>query len=133
MAKYVILPDDYLYDGKGTIESIISNTHAISNEILINGEPIYIGASQKVDVTKYLHKGHNRLIVRMYTGLRNTFGPFHHKYGKHYYTGPSVFEGYAEWQDFVIYPELHGNTYIDEYSFVHLYIPKLTIINKGEK
>ena len=54
----------------------------------------------------------------LYSGLRNLFGPHHHVYGKHYYTGPSVFEGFKEWQDTVVYPELPQKTYTEEYSFV---------------
>ncbi len=122
----VIVNYEFDYE-KGDIELEINNTFASSNSFIINGKKINFNASLKEDITKYLIKGKNKLDFVMYQGLRNVFGPFHHKYGKHYYTGPSVFEGYAEWQDYVIYPELKGNTYIDQYSFVHLYIPNVVI------
>lgn len=118
---------NYEYDLCGDVYLEIDNTQAISNNLLINGHSIFIYSSRRVNITKYLKKGINDIYLIEYTGLRNTFGPFHHKYGKHYYTGPSVFEGYSEWQDFVIYPELKGNTYVKEYSFTHLYIPNIKI------
>ena len=70
------------------------------------------------DITNYLIRGENTLKLTLYSGLRNLFGPHHHVYGKHYYTGPSVFEGFKEWQDTVVYPELPQKTYTEEYSFV---------------
>ena len=121
---------EFDYDLKEEINLEITNTFANSNLLKVNNHEIPLNASLKADITKYLNKGKNKIELIEYQGLRNVYGPFHHKYGKHYYTGPSVFEGYAEWQDFVIYPELKGSTYIDEYSFVHLYVPNVILRKK---
>ena len=93
-----------------------------------------IAPYDKTDITDYLKKGKNTIKLTLYSGLRNTFGPHHHIYGKHYYTGPSVFEGVGEWQDVVVFPELSGSTFTEKYSFVAfgakgIYIEK----NKGMK
>ena len=71
-----------------------------------------------IDITDYLHKGKNKIKIVLYSTARNVLGAFHHIYGKHYYVGPSVFEGYKEWQDVVMFPEIQQNTWTDKYSFV---------------
>lgn len=121
---------NYEYDLSGEVYIEIDNTSAISCNLLINGNNLFVDAGRRLNISKYLKEGNNEIYLIEYTGLRNTFGPFHHKYGKHYYTGPSVFEGYSEWQDFVIYPELKGSTYVNEYSFTHLFIPNIKISKK---
>lgn len=97
----------------------IDELDAIVAEAELNGKRFDVTASyDKTDITDDLVCGENVLKLTLYAGLRNLFGPHHHVYGKHYYTGPSVFEGVKEWQDVVVYPELSENTYREEYSFV---------------
>ena len=97
----------------------IDNLEAVVAEAELNGKKFVVAADyDKTDITKYLIRGENTLKLTLYSGLRNLFGPHHHVYGKHYYTGPSVFEGFKEWQDTVVYPELPQKTYTEKYSFV---------------
>ncbi len=124
-AEYVV---DY---SGGNVRVVVPNTCAVYAELELNGRnyPVYAGG--KIDVTEGLVMGKNRLNLTLYASFRNLFGPLHHVYGKHFYTGPSVFEGYAEYQDAVVYPELKGETFTDNYSFVPLVVPPLGIEYSG--
>ena len=103
------------------------NTFAVAGELTVNGMVFPLEARGEAEVTAALKEGDNVVKLKLYSSLRNIFGPHHHVYGKHYYTGPAVFEGYTEWQDAVVYPELKGSTYRNEYSFVKLIVPALTV------
>lgn len=97
-------------------------------EVFINDKLIdVISKSEKIDITDFLKNGDNSIRIKLYSGLRNLFGPHHHKYGKHLYVGPSVFDGIKEWQDEVVSPELKGETWTDKYSFVEFGISKIFI------
>lgn len=97
----------------------IDEFHAVCGELNVNGNVMPLGAcAMQNEITPYLHAGKNHIRITLYSSLRNLFGPLHHVYGKHYYTGPSVFSGYKEWQDKVIYPELGNDTWTDDYSFI---------------
>lgn len=103
-------------------------TDAMCIEAEVNGNKIFLGVPPyKTDITEFLCNGKNVLRITLYSGLRNLFGPHHHVYGKHYYTGPSVFEGRKEWQDEVIYPELKGSTWTDDYSFVRFGLKEIKV------
>ncbi len=92
---------------------------AVSATVEINGKPFELYGN-KVNVTSAICTGDNHFKLILHSGLRNLFGAHHHKYGKQLYTGPSVFEGYCEWQDIVINPEIpfQSSTYVPDYSFV---------------
>lgn len=130
-AEYKIKSD--LFGDKTLIKA--GENFASYAEMEINGKIYSLVNDKEVDITSSLEKGKDaKITLTLYSNSRNIFGPFHHVYGKHYYTGPSVFEGYAEWQDAVIYPELKGNTYIDGYSFTHFCVPTLSVLTiKREK
>ena len=100
-------------------------------EITVNDKTFdLIFANERIDVTNELKNGENVIKIKLYSGLRNLFGPHHHKYGKHYYVGPSVFGGIKEWQDEVVYPELKGSTWTDDYSFVEFGLSGIYIEEK---
>ncbi len=109
------------------IKISIGESYACFAELDVNGTKISVISDRDIDVKELLTGKKDKITLTLYSSIRNLFGPHHHIYGKHYYTGPSVFEGYAEWQDAVIYPELKGNTYVDNYSFVHFIVPELKI------
>lgn len=112
---------EFEFDGDKSCRVLfgIEKFDAVVVEAEINDSKFPIIAPyDKTDITDYLKKGKNTIKLTLYSGLRNTFGPHHHIYGKHYYTGPSVFEGVGEWQDVVVFPELSGSTFTEKYSFV---------------
>lgn len=109
----------YLSYGKSDVTCFVA---AVNGHKILLGVPPY-----KTDITEYLRNGENVLRLTLYSGFRNLLGPHHHKYGKHYYTGPSVFEGRKEWQDEVIYPELKGDTWTENYSFVRFGLREIKV------
>ncbi|GHV01279.1 glycoside hydrolase [Clostridia bacterium] len=72
----------------------------------------------RIDMTDFLVAGGNTIEIRMTSGARNLFGPFHHIKGRHPYVGHTVFKGYVEFEDFVVFPELKGSTWTDKYAVV---------------
>lgn len=101
---------------------------AVSGSVEVNGIPFELYGN-RIDVTSAIRMGENEIKLILYSGLRNLFGAHHHKYGKQLYTGPSVFEGYCEWQDVVINPEIPfgSRTYVPDYSFVDFGVKGLRI------
>lgn len=92
---------------------------AVSGSVEVNGISFELYGN-RINVTSAIRMGENEIRLILHSGLRNLFGAHHHKYGKQLYTGPSVFEGYCEWQDVVINPEIPfgSRTYVPDYSFV---------------
>jgi hypothetical protein len=72
----------------------------------------------RIDITDFLAAGDNTVEIRMTSGARNLFGPFHHVKGRHPYVGHTVFKGYVEFEDFVAFPELKDSTRTDKYAVV---------------
>ncbi|MBQ4585348.1 MAG: hypothetical protein IJA82_03990 [Clostridia bacterium] len=54
--------------------------------------------SSKLDISKYLQKGENEIIITLTVGNRNLLGPFH-TIGEHGFVGPDTFERLGSWQD----------------------------------
>ena len=105
-----------------------SKPDAFCAVVQINGKAALAGIPPyRIDITGFIKDGTNKISIKLFSTARNLLGPHHHVYGKHYYTGPSVFEGVQEWQDFVVYPELTGKTWVNEYSFIEFGLKDLFI------
>lgn len=69
----------------------------------------------EIDITKYVHKGKNRLTVDVVSSLRNTFGPLHNKNCDLEFVSPSSFIDEQNWTEkyqFVPYGLLKGAEFV---------------------
>ena len=84
------------------------------------------------DITDYLLDGENLFEIEIVSTARNFFGPFHHIKGRHNEVGHSIFKGYVEFDDPVVFIELKDakSTWTDESSFAPFGIRNLRIITK---
>ena len=82
----------------------------------------------RIELTKLLQTGGNTLEIVLFSTARNLFGPFHHVKGRHNYIGPTIFKGYVEFEDPVVFPELVGkNTWTDDVSVIPFGIGEISI------
>lgn len=86
------------------------------------------------DITTYLNQGENNLKLEIFSSARNLFGPHHHIKGRHNYVGHTVFKGYTEFEDPVVFPEISGkNTWTDDISVAPLGIKNLRLTTLKRK
>ena len=87
-------------------------------QLFVNGEDagMLIWASGKPDITDFLKDGENKLVLRLYSGLRNLLGPHHYRYGESYYVGVSTFGDLPGWCEDV--EGVSGNIWRDGFCFV---------------
>ena len=92
----------------------VSNEKSCLCRVLVNGEEAGLVAWHpwRVDVTRFLRDGNNRLEIEVVGTLRNTMGPLHHKAGDSLpWVGPEQFVDEENWTDqynFVPYGLLGG-------------------------
>jgi hypothetical protein len=70
----------------------------------------------KPEITEFLKDGENRLVLRLYSGLRNLLGPHHYRHGESYYVGVSTFGDLPGWCEDV--EGVSGNIWRDGFCFV---------------
>ena len=70
-------------------------------EIYCNGTLLWEGYDPdcSVDLTPSVTEGKNRLCVRLYSNLRNVFGPHHHRLGDPDFVGATAFSDGLGWSD----------------------------------
>ena len=70
-------------------------------EIYINGKPVWEGYAPEFDgdVSAYVRAGENDIEIRLYSSLRNIFGPFHHREGDPAFVGLTAFADGGGWSD----------------------------------
>ncbi len=100
-AGTVSLGQDFEIDdaeGKRVMLSLNRPAAAVS-EVWINGKLAseLPWAPFDVDITNYVVKGINRLMLKLYSGNRNLLGPHHHVKGEVYNVGPDSFTGRWSW------------------------------------
>lgn len=83
-------------------------------KVYVNGSCAWEGYGPEcaVDVTPFLREGRNELSVRIYSEMRNVFGPFHHRGGDPAFVGSTAFADGHGWSD----PE--GSLWRPRYAFV---------------
>ena len=105
-------------------------------QITVNGKVLDgIGiAPYECDITDYLSCGVNLIDIELYSTARNFFGPFHHIKGRHNEVGHTIFKGYVEFEDPVVFIELKDakTTWTDESSFAPFGIKNFRLVIKGE-
>jgi hypothetical protein len=105
-------------------------------QITVNGKVLDgIGiAPYECDITDYLSSGVNLIDIELYSTARNFFGPFHHIKGRHNEVGHTIFKGYVEFEDPVVFIELKDakTTWTDESSFAPFGIKNFRLVIKGE-
>lgn len=72
----MVLHGNYYYDGVGEREICLFGRY-VAATVSINGQERDFVLSEKIDVTKLLHKGENQVTIRVKSSLRNLFGPHH--------------------------------------------------------
>lgn len=87
-------------------------------QLFVNGEDagMLLWAPTKSDITDLLKNGENKLVLRLYSGLRNLLGPHHYRYGESYYVGVSTFGDLPGWCEDV--EGVSGNIWRDGFCFV---------------
>ncbi len=70
-------------------------------EIYVNGRLVKEGCGPEADeeISAYVHEGVNEIAVRLYSSLRNIFGPFHHSAGDPAFVGMTAFADGGGWSD----------------------------------
>ena len=125
---------NYAEDGRYYISSL--DLKGVLATVLIDNTEVgkIFSDYDRLDITKYLKFGKNRVSVRLYGSNRNLMGPHHHITGEPHFVGPSTFRGIKGFEDFVT-PEIRSeNTYTDNYSFVPFGISKIRLtIEKAER
>lgn len=83
-------------------------------EVFINGKLVGEGYAPEFDgdVSAYVREGENDIEIRLYSSLRNIFGPFHHREGDPEYVGLTAFADGGGWSD----PE--GSLWRERYAAV---------------
>jgi len=69
-------------------------------------------------LTPYLQQGNNVVTLRLTSGLRNLFGPHHHRDGNPSFVGPSSFTGKSGWEDRIFSYNPPGETWSEPYHFI---------------
>lgn len=117
------------YDGSGrcylSVDAIKDNYLRIYVNKVDAG--LLIGETDEVDITEYLQKGTNEVIVLAVGHNRNLFGPHHHIRGQLYFVGPHTYIGVKEFEDFVNSDVLTSSTWTDNYSFAPFGIRRIQI------
>ena len=108
-------------------ELAIISVNINGKQVLNAGVPPY-----ERDITDYLLDGENLFEIEIVSTARNFFGPFHHIKGRHNEVGHTIFKGYVEFEDPVVFIELKDakSTWTDESSFAPFGIRNLRIITK---
>ncbi len=57
----------------------------------------FLWAPWKVDISPHIHKGSNKVTLKLFASNRNMLGPHHHINGENYSVGPQSFEGVFSW------------------------------------
>ena len=92
------LKGEYDYDGVGERVISLSGRFLVA-EMLINGVEV-VAIEQKKDITQYLQKGKNDIIITLKSSLQNLFGPHHFKgFGPTTYVSPYAFTLRGSWGD----------------------------------
>jgi len=87
LRRELVVDEDF---SKAVLE--IDELNAVLAEIEINGNrtpPLIFSRRSRFDISKYLVKGVNKLVIRLVSSLRNTFGPLHRE--DPVWTGPETF------------------------------------------
>ena len=100
---------EYDYDGNG--ERVLSLVgRFMAAEIVVNGKSLEMVLSTKIDITKCLKKGKNKIEIRLKSSLRNLYGPHHFKpVAEPLAVNPTTFTMRGEWKDGVA--ENYTHTY----------------------
>ncbi|MBQ4268647.1 MAG: hypothetical protein IJB97_03240, partial [Clostridia bacterium] len=72
----IVLSGNYNYDGMGERELYLKGRY-VSAILSVDGKERAFLLSDKINVTDFLRKGNNRIVLRIKSSLRNLFGPHH--------------------------------------------------------
>lgn len=104
--------------------------------VTVNGKEVgNMGiAPYKCDITDFIKNGENKIELDLISTARNFFGPFHHIKGRHNEVGHTIFKGYVEFEDPVVFIELKDakTTWTNESSFAPFGVKNLRLVKKGE-
>ncbi|MBQ2702105.1 MAG: hypothetical protein IJF64_03855 [Clostridia bacterium] len=98
---------EYDYDGNG--ERVLSLVgRFMAAEIVVNGKSLEMVLSTKIDITKCLKKGKNKIEIRLKSSLRNLYGPHHFKpVAEPLGVSPTTFTMRGGWKDGVAVDYTH--------------------------
>ena len=90
---------DYEYDGQGEREIFVEGKYLVA-ELYVNGKRKDLVLSERKNITPYLHKGNNEIIIVLRSSLRNFFGPHHYKdEDKYASVWPGMFTFRGGWEN----------------------------------
>ena len=83
-------------------------------DVSVNGKDVgRMMLKKRLDLTPYLKKGENELILTLTVSNRNLYGPFHTIQQESGWTSPDSFERFGSWT-----PDGKSKDYVDKYAFV---------------
>lgn len=87
--------------GAGRIVLALKRPNAAMSKVFINGEcaAILPWAPYAVDITKFVRKGKNKLLLELYASNRNLLGPHHRAGGELHGVSPLSFTDKPSWTD----------------------------------
>lgn len=121
----ITLEGEYEYDGKGEKTLWLDGRYQTA-ELFINDEKTDLTLDEKKNITRYLKTGKNKIRIKVYSSLRNLFGPHHCKkeVEERSMIGPWAFTMRGEWLNGT--PRVYTNEHISVPFGVH----KIQIITK---
>lgn len=99
----------YEYDGQGEREIFIEGKYLVA-ELYINGMRTDLALSDRKNITRYLRKGNNEIVIVLRSSIRNLFGPHHYKdEDKYASVWPGMFTFRGSWENGI--PEEYTHQY----------------------
>lgn len=110
---------ELLYHGNNRVRVTPKDWNGTALDITVNGinSGTYTGV-EPIEITQWLSKGNNTIVLTVLGHNRNLLGPHHHKKHNPIFVGPSTFNGRKGFEDFVNPELLTEDTWTDDYSFV---------------
>lgn len=120
----VELKGKYFFDGKGTRELRLVGRFAMA-EVWINGKRTEFALSDKRDITQCLRTGNNLFVIKLYSSLRNLFGPHHFAPEREPMgVGPFAFTMRGSWEKGM------SKWYTEKYNSVPFGVEKIVVEKK---
>jgi len=120
----VTMQGTYEYDGEGVRELSLDKGRFIVANLTVNGEKVDVIMDTKKDITKYLKKGKNDIVIRLKSSLRNLFGPHHFKpIVEPLGVSPTTFTMRGQWKDGV------AENYTHDYHVVPFGLDEIEMIS----